>query len=77
MSLVDAYVASDAFDKAQLALGEIERGDNIANAAMAIAEARMAAGDLDAALAAVRTVCEFRRRIDRCVEALSGLAAGA
>ena len=41
---------------------------------MAIAKAQLAVGDLDAARAAVDTVCEHRRRIDRCVEALSALA---
>ena len=74
-AIVDAHIAAGAFDKALGALKEIERGDHIANAAMAIAEAQMVARDLDAARAAVDTVCEFRRRIDRCVEALSALAA--
>ena len=74
MTLAKTHAASGAYDKAHLALGKIRRGDNIATAAMWIAEAGMAAGDLDAALAGVRKVCEFRRRIDECAKALSGLA---
>lgn len=73
-SIVDTHIAAGAFDKALGALEKIERSYQIANAAMAIAEAQMAAGDLDAARAAADTVCEYRRRIDRCVEALSALA---
>ena len=75
MTLAKTHAASGAYDKAHHALDEIRRGDNIATAAIWIAEAGMAAGDLDAALAGVRKVCEFRRRIDECVQALSGLAA--
>ena len=75
MTLAKTHAASGAYDKAHLALAEIRRGDNIANAALGIAEAGMAAGDLDAALAGVKKVCEFRRRIDKCAKALSGLAA--
>ena len=74
-ALAKAHAASRAYDKAHLALEEIRRGDNIATAALGIAEAGIAAEDLDAALAGVRKVCEFRRRIDKCVKALSGLAA--
>ena len=73
-AIVDAHLAAGAFDKALGALEEIERSAHIANAAMAIAKAQMAAGDLYAARATVDTVCEHRRRIDRCVEALSALA---
>ena len=73
-TIVDAHIAAGTFDKAQGALEQIERGNYIANAAMAIAKAQMAEGDLDGARTAVDTVCEFRRRIDRCVEALSALA---
>ncbi|MCY4138127.1 MAG: hypothetical protein OXF56_07680 [Rhodobacteraceae bacterium] len=75
MTLAKTHATSGAYEKAHHALAEIRRGDNIANAAIGIAEAGMAVGDLDAALAGVRKVCEFRRRIDKCVQALSGLAA--
>ena len=74
-AIVDAHIAAGAFDQALGALEKIERSYQIANAAVAIAEAQIAAGDLDAARAATDTVCEFRRRNDRCVEALSALAA--
>ena len=74
-AIVDAHIAAGAFDKALGALEKIERSYQITNAAVAIAEAQIAAGDLDAARAATDTVCEFRRRNDRCVEALSALAA--
>ena len=74
-AVVDAHIAAGAFDKALGALEEIERSYQIANAAMAIVEAQVAARDLDAARATADTVCEFRRRNDRCVEALSALAA--
>ena len=74
-AIVDAHITTGAFDKALRAFEKIERSYQIANAAMAIVEAQIAAGDLDAARAATDTVCEFRRRNDRCVEALSALAA--
>ena len=73
-AIVDTHIAAGAFDEALGALNEIKRGDYIADAAMAIAKAQMTAGDLDAARAAVDTVCEHRRGIDICVKALSALA---
>ena len=74
-AIVDAHIAANAFYEALGALEKIERSYQIANAAMAIVEAQIAAGDLDAVRAAADTVCEYRYRIDRCVEALSVLAA--
>ena len=74
-SIVDAHLAAGAFDKALGALEKIERSYQIADAAMTIVQAQIAAGDLDAARSTVDTVCEYRRRNDRCVEALSALAA--
>ncbi len=73
-AIVGAHIAAGALDKASDALGEIERGYRIADAAVALARARMVAGEFDAALTTAGTVCKFRHRNDRCAEVLADLA---
>ena len=73
-AIVKAHVAAGAFNKALDALEKIQRGYQIVGAAITIAKAQIAAGDLDAAWTTADTVCEFRHRNDRCVEILADLA---
>ena len=72
--IVEAHIADGALDMATGTLEKIERGYQYVDAAIAVARAQMAGGELDNARMTAGWICRTRHRNDRCVEALADLA---
>ena len=73
-AIVEAHIADDALDRATEALERIEREYQYVDAAIAVAKAQMAAGEVDSAKMTADRICLTRHRNDRCAEALANLA---